>query len=968
MITRFILGYDIKGKQSENKFFTTEFFGVTLIISSFLLGICLLFGGNVLYNIGTEVQYFLLGVFGYLSYPILLVVNAVGFMLFLGKKPTNKSAVKPILILCLFLVALLCLLNVATIKFTANNYKEYLYNAFLSGRSGLEGVCAGGVLISLITYPFAKFLTKIGAIIFFAVLIALIIYCAIKFRSSIYVKISDVREYPKQQPNDFASGDINNAVTPNSIDSQNKPFNSNATAYGNGGYNNGYNNGGYASNSNRQGYDFNSPSGYQPNNFNSPSGYQPNNNGGNLNGYYPSQEDLAVANHNVERENAMRILYGTSPKTYSQTYEGSFKTEQARVINEPFNEQKQNDSDMISSPIKKEFTPQDYTVKDNSYNDVEINEVQNYQNDYEPFEDDDSDNNGFVLDDGASNSNDAVGDTASKISSFFENDNQVSNNYNDFNVNDEKPVEKTVDKTYQNPEYNDEEYSKRLIENMPINYNYNAPPISLFKTIDCTQNNYEFEVFKAEVKERILSTLARFGVETEIPRVFRGPAVTRFDIAIPPDVPMGKVTKLQNDLNLRIAAKSAIRMIAPIPNTSYVGIEVPNNVMDSVSIKDIISSDGFLNTKPFSLVFALGKDVIGNPVSLDIADMPHLLVTGTTGSGKSVCLNSLIISLMVKYGPDELRFVIVDPKRVDLEPFKDIPHMMFEEIIEDVPTTNAMLTWAVEEMESRYRELAKFRAKNIKDYNVKAKANGTKIMPRIVIVIDEFSDIMLQDKKGVGVKVCAIAQKARAAGIHLILAAQRPSVDIIEGPIKSNLPSRIVFKASSVHDSMTSLGEAGAEKLLGRGDCLYKTNGMYAVERVMGAYVSDEEMYDVIDYVCQNNPKYCDYNNWAKIKASVSASSQQYEENNLSVSTPDQDGEGKLGFDSLNVKAMRIGYDYGGLSVSFLQRKLGVGYPRAAKIIDWLTDNGYITPNAVANKRQMIMPKEEFEEKFGSNE
>ncbi len=963
------MGNDVKGKSSEYKFFTTEFFGVTLIILSFLLGVCLLFGGSVLYNIGTEVQYFLLGVFGYFSYPLMLILCVIGFMLFLGKKPTNNSAIKPIIILSLFLVCLLSLLNVVTTKTVSSTYKEYLANAFLSGRNGLDGVCAGGVIISLITYPFVKYLTNIGAIITFAVLIALIIYLAIKFRSNIYVKISGVRDYPKQQPNDFVSNKEPTVNAPNDASGLNNDgFNANG---GYNGYNNFYNGQGY--NGQQPNYNnlryaqngFNAPNRYQPqNNFNAPNGYQPQNNFNAPNGYMPQGEDLDVANHNIERENAMRILYGTAPKTYSQTYENTFKTEQSRVINQPYVNKPQVEDDMISSPIQKEFTPPTYTVKDNSYDEVETNNVfeendeSEYSNEFTPSLETSEDFEEEIV------SVDSQCETKNKISSFFEGN--ATNNLNELSDVDE-PKKETVDKTYQNPQFNDEEYSKRLIENMPVNYKYNAPPISLFKTIDCSQNNYEFEVFRGEVKERILSTLARFGVETEIPRVFRGPAVTRFDIAIPPDVPMGKVTKLQNDLNLRIAAKSSIRMIAPIPNTSYVGIEVPNNIMDSVSIKDIISSDGFINTKPFSLVFALGKDVIGNPVSLDIADMPHVLISGTTGSGKSVCLNSLIISLMVKYGPDELRFVIVDPKRVDLEPFKDIPHMMFEEIIEDVPTTNAMLTWAVEEMENRYRELAKFRAKNIKDYNTKAKANGVKIMPRIVIVIDEFSDIMLQDKKGVGVKVCAIAQKARAAGIHLILAAQRPSVDIVEGPIKSNLPSRIVFKASSVHDSITSLGETGAEKLLGRGDCLYKTNGMYAVERVMGAYVSDEEMYAVIDYVCEHNEKYCDYNNWAKIKSSVSASSQQHEENNLSVSEPSQDGDNKLGFDSLNLKAMQIGYDYGGLSVSFLQRKLGVGYPRAAKIIDWLTDNGYITPNAVANKRQMIMPREEFEEKFGSN-
>ncbi len=929
----------VKGNGSDNKFFTMEFFGVTLIISSFLLAVCLLFGNSVIYLIGGEVQSFLLGVFGYFAYPLLLILNYLGFMAFFGKKTINKNAVKPLLTVSLFLISFLSFLNVLTTSTTASTYSEYLTNAYESGKNGLSGVCAGGLVISLITYPFVKYLTKLGAIITFIIITLLIVYLAIKFRSSLYVKISGVRDYPVNSngqfnPNgesdsksnengkNFVEVNVpNGSVEPNGFANNQPPYNPNQNY-------NGYNGNNYIGNYN----------GY--NNFN---GY----NNGNYNGYNNGANQFGNSQnqYNVDRENAMRILYGTPP-TYSQSYNNSFYSEQSHYPPNVNQVKPSVDDNMISNPIKKEFKPPEFTEVDNSYNsEVTSSKI---------FDDSISYNDEF--------SDDAL-DVPQNVSSYFDsqnNDNYSqnddSNALNDESVNEEENVVESVDNS-----------SKRLIENMPLNYKYNAPPISLFKTIDNTQNNYEIEVFKAEVKERILSTLERFGVKTNIARVYRGPAVTRFDIEIPPDVPLSKVTSRQNDLNLRIAAKSAIRMIAPIPNTSYVGIEVPNSTMDSVSIKDIISSEDFLNSKPFSLTFALGKDVIGKPVSLDIADMPHLLVTGTTGSGKSVCLNSLIISLMVKYGPDELRFVIVDPKRVDLEPFKDVPHMMFDEIIEDVPTTNAMLTWAVEEMENRYRELAKMRAKNIKDYNTKARANGTKIMPRIVIIIDEFADIMLQDKKGVGVKVCAIAQKARAAGIHLVLAAQRPSVDIIEGPIKSNLPSRIVFKASSQYDSMTSLGEIGAEKLLGRGDCLYKTNGMYAVERVMGAYVSDEEMYDVIDYVSNNNEKYFDHNNWAKIKASVSSSEsassdRQGDAQASGGSSPSGDN---LANDPLYVKAIKTGYDYGGLSVSLLQRKLGVGYPRAAKIIDWLTDNGYITPNVIDKKHQMIMPLEEFEEKFG---
>ncbi len=917
----------IKAKQNPDKFFTVEFFGVTIIISCLLLLVCLLFGNSVLFEIGGEVQSFILGVFGYLSYPILVTLIFIGFIMLLGKKATEKRSKKPIFYTVTVILLITCLLTVLTSLQTPTDFESYLAYAFEGAKGGLATSVAGGAMLSLITYFPVFYLTYLGAIVLFAILTLLTLVFA--YKSSKHTAIID-KEIKIAEINAKAQADAQVK-----IHTQNAQFeNGNSYAQNNG-------------------YQYQQPQ----NRYAQPYYQQPNQN---QYGYAP-QPSVSQAPYGYERselyknqnvtyqeptfgdrekhDKSMEILYGNT-STYSDAFNQSFSGSGMRVDISNQQTPKQNLDAILSNPIKKEEVVKDYTLDDSfSFNytkpestdfEVTVNEIESEEITIESNEE-------------------------SKATEIIKNVVAPSKP-----IVSEPPIEKEVPTV--TIEEGDE-YAKKLIENMPLNYKYKKPPVSIFKTVDNTQNNYEFELFKAETKAKILTTLKTFGVDTDIPRVFKGPAVTRFDIAIPPDVPMSKVTKLQNDLNLRIAAKSAIRMIAPIPNTSYVGIEVPNKEPDSVSIKDIIVSDDFINTKPFSLVFALGKDVIGRPVSLDIADMPHLLVTGTTGSGKSVCLNTLIVSLISKYGPDELRFVIVDPKRVDLEPFKDIPHMMFGEIIEDVPMTNSMLTWAVEEMESRYRQLASSRAKNIKDYNVKAKASGQKIMPRIVILMDEFADIMMQDKKGVATKVCLIAQKARAAGIHLVLAAQRPSVDVIEGPIKSNLPSRIVFRAASMPDSVVSLGEPGAEKLLGRGDCLYKTNGMLSIERVMGAYVSDDEMYDVIDYVSDNNEKYYDYNNWAKIVARVNQSTQSVD---YSSSGDGEEPQSEGGIDPIYIKAMRVGYSFGGLSASFLQRKLAVGFPRAGKIIDWLTDNGYITPNAISGKRQMVMTKESFEEKFGA--
>ena len=1011
----------IKGKEPEDKFFTIEFFGVTIIITTLLLLLCLFFGEVILFEVGKEIQNFIYGVLGYFAFPFLITLFFVGFMVLLGKKPNFKKRGGSLIYLGYLVTIAFSILTILNNLSNPQDLNEYVNYAFESGKLGLEGVVPGGALFSLICYAPVKYLGSIFSVIILSVVTIFVIYFRLryKFKHRNDAKPEETEKPAVSEPQ-FTQQPVVEPQVQNPYQQQGVPMGA-GQPYGypqnNMGY---YGQGGYQQ-----------PTGYQPQDSNV-YGAPVSNNGANIFGGQPLnygqngyQQGVGYSQNpnpynqgqpNISKEDAMRILYGngTAPKTYSNEFQDGFSGMGYRPTDTSYNPQGYSaNGGNVSQNIPKHDMFSSYTYEDRSKEfeeEIDNNSQTSYQNPYEQDEDTLKAKNFFNKikekysqenqGDNASyddyskqeqeyvEENDYSDEFSSNNYSYDYSDEQGENNEyeEDYSTQtqsfteptyDDEPTFDEVEPSYNEPEtiedpqqsplssFEGNEYSKCLIENMPINYKYTVPPTSLLKTIDNSDSDYAFELFKSDVKNKILNTLSTFGVETEIANVHRGPAVTRFDIVVPIGVSMSKVVKLQDDLNLRIAAKSAIRMIAPVPNTSYVGIEVPNQVQEMVNLKDLVMGEGFNVSKPSALNFALGKDVIGKPVYLDIAEMPHVLITGTTGSGKSVCLNTMILSLLYKYSPQELRFVIVDPKRVDLEPFKTIPHMMFGEIIEDVPTTNAMLTWAVEEMENRYKVLVKSHAKNLKDYNLKAKANGEKIMPRLVIIIDEFADVMLQDKKGVGVKICLLAQKARAAGIHLVLAAQRPSADIVEGPIKSNLPSRIVFRAASSIDSQVSLGEPGAEKLLGKGDCLYRTGGMFAVERVMGAYVSDEEMYDIIDFVSENNEKYYDYNNWAKIQASVSAS-QPREESEYNENTA-ASGDVSGYIDPLNIKAMQIGYDFGGLSASFLQRKLGVGYPRAAKIIDWLTDNGYITPNSIAGKKQMILPREEFEEKFGNN-
>lgn len=955
----------IKGKDSENKFFTIEFFGVTLIISSFLLSICLLFGENVFFEIGKEVKCFLLGVFGYFSYPLLFSLIIVGFMMLLGKKPEKPSTLK-IISLFWLLFLILSLFTVITNLKKPDDLSSYIKYAYERGRLGVGGAVAGGVVFSLFTFALVKYLTYVGAILLISALLLIdVIY---KFRKS---KLRLEKGGDNKDKKDKKEGNFNNNPSPlqnpQPENLNNNFVNPQPNVQSN------FNN----PQPNVNGYYNGQPNGYvnpQPNGYNNPQ------NSSQGNAYYyggfsvPNLEQFSQkTDRDLAREEAMRILYG-QPTTYSYEYSREYTDDKVRFSGEQ-NTQKPtfNDSNMVSSPISKEEPTPKFEFEDKSSNgNTFIDDFSSDESENEVEEDkfspktENNDSTNFFRNVIAKRNGKPKKDETPIV--------KEDNDIEELKVEEikEETLSSSVSSNFVQESVNDnlDNSDKNIIENMPINMRYNPPPISLLKTVDKTLDDFGFETFKSDMKNRILETLSNFGVETRIARVFRGPAVTRFDIEIPSQIPMGKVTKLQNDINLRVAATSPIRMIAPVPGTSYVGIEVPNRTRDTVTIKDIVSSDSFLNSEEFSLTFALGKDVIGTPVSLDLAKMPHLLVTGTTGSGKSVCLNTLIISLVLKYSPEELRFIIVDPKGVEFEIYDKIPHLYFGEIIkDDIPTTNAMLTWVVQEMARRYDTFSKCKIRDIKSYNKKARENNTKIMPRLVVVIDEFADIMLKDKAGANTKICLLVQKARAAGIHLVLAAQRPSVDIIEGPIKANLPSRIVFRATSPQDSMTSLGEIGAEKLLGRGDCLYKTEGMFAVERVMGAYVSDDEMYDIVDYLNANNEAYFDRNAWSQITASVNSSQDQYlpsgatQESFVNNESKDSDY-----VDPLNVKAMRIGYDFGGLSTSFLQRKLGVGYPRAAKIIDWLTDNGYISANSVQGKKQMLLDKEEFEEKFGTED
>lgn len=430
--------------------------------------------------------------------------------------------------------------------------------------------------------------------------------------------------------------------------------------------------------------------------------------------------------------------------------------------------------------------------------------------------------------------------------------------------------------------------------------------------------------------ELIIKTLHQFGIDVEVEEVRVGPTITQYALKPPIGIKLARIVALQNDLALALAAHP-IRIEAPIPGKSLVGIEVPNQTIGRVSLRELLESKEFKHRKS-SFSVPLGKDITGATQMMMVERAPHMLVAGATGSGKSVCLNDIIISLLYQNGPDDLKFIMVDPKRVELSVYAGIPHLLIPPIVKADEAINA-LKWAVREMERRLDHLAKFGAKDIDSYNAKSKER----MPRIVIVIDELADLMSQSKRDVEAVIVRIAQMARAAGIHLILATQRPSVDVITGTIKANIPTRLAFAVASQVDSKTILDVGGADKLLGRGDMLISTPELSKPKRAQGAYVAESEIERVVAFLKEESEP--DYNYQITEAGNGSGG--------VSLDPSDSD--------TLLDDAIEIAVDAGKVSTSFLQRRMKIGYSRAARIVDLMEKLGIVGPADGAKPREVLV-------------
>lgn len=529
------------------------------------------------------------------------------------------------------------------------------------------------------------------------------------------------------------------------------------------------------------------------------------------------------------------------------------------------------------------------------------------------------------------------------------NHNNFNNNNNNYNNKPKEPIY-TQGKMDLPPEEK-QQPKKKPYKKPPT---YIKPPIDLLKSYPADNAFEEDYNEKAKLLEQ---TLEMFNVPATVVSVTKGPAFSRFEMQMKPGVPVNKIQNFKNDIAMTLESNGDIRLELPIPGRKTFGIEIPNKTIDIVPLKDILQSSNFQASKS-PLTYALGKDISASCKFGIINKAPHMLVAGQTGSGKSVCLNSMLISLLYKASPEDVKIILVDPKRVEFTAYNGLPHMLIPKAITEPDKAVSALTWLIGEMERRFTLFAEAKVRDLEEFNNKNEViTGVEPkLPYIVFIIDELGDLMLNNKKEVEEKIIKLTQKSRAAGIHLVVATQRPSVNVITGLIKGNLPCRIAFAVAAFADSKTILDQGGAESLLGKGDMLYSPGNIPAPLRIQGTYVSSEEVAAVVNFVKENNPADFD----------EELEEQMFNPNKGGFNV----GNDNAAFDQFDVllkDAVRTVVKTGQVSISKVQRQFGLGYPRAAKIVDQMEAAGFISPQDEKKLRVVYITQQEFEERFGED-
>lgn len=517
-----------------------------------------------------------------------------------------------------------------------------------------------------------------------------------------------------------------------------------------------------------------------------------------------------------------------------------------------------------------------------------------------------------------------------------------------------KPDPDTSGETVAKPEIETaEEKTPEIIPEKEPEKQYILPSLELLALPHIFSNSAEAAAEMREKADIIVNTLRSFGVEVKIKDIFRGPSITRYEIQPGIGVKISKIKGLEDDIALSLAAQG-VRIEAPVPGKAAVGIEIPNSTKDTVTLREILSAQSFRDSES-KLTFAVGKDITGNIILGDIAKMPHVIIAGTTGSGKSVCTRSIIMSILYNAKPNEVKLILIDPKMVEFKVFEGIPHLLIPIVIEAKKAAGA-LNWAVNEMMRRYSAFADLGANDLKSYNALAAENAEMdAMPQIVVFIDELADMMLVAGKEVEDSICRLAQMGRAAGMHLVVATQRPTTDVITGLIKANIPSRIALSVKSQIDSRTIIDMAGADKLLGNGDMLYMPIGMSKPIRVQGCFASNKDIVSTLDFIKAQAQGEYDTEIIEAVESFVPTSKGDRDDTSEGAA-PGSD-------EDFIERAMEVAVNSGQLSTTMLQRKLKLGYAKAARIMDELEEMGVIGPSEGAKPRRVLMSKMQFDER-----
>ena len=945
-----------KDKKSSVKqsVFTAETLGVVTVLFSAFSFVCLISGEKIFSAPGQLVCRFLLGTFGLFSYPISLFLIVLGAFLVAGKKFYGSKKTKTLIFFAVILIVML--VHVATMH--GGEYSSYGDYLSLCYRKGGEGTASGGgVITGLIAYPLTSIVTEVGAYVILSVLIAAVGYAFYKNHKKAATEenesISPVGSFTEEVEEKKEEGDKPVANTKptgarlfvaSASDFELKTkkdlkhdeeeikisFADKGLGVASASYVNGYTD------------DFQSKLNY----IKTPIKITPNN-----------QEERPAENRYDSFESQNVTVSDPIPKASVEEpaddvpviplYEHEEEKDDAEYRAENFRD-KYVSTEEYGEP---EFKTPEETFYPEYENDVkeELPQTESVEeNVEEPWREEETEvkeEDTPIQRDLRTGGRRARDFFASAISDEEKKDEPI--------FTDEEPVADEPDAVIEEKE------EKPIKEIPPINREYFRPPFDLLESpppkSERQSDNHE------ERMEIIKRTLEEFHIAAEPQSYIQGPSVTQYAIKIPAGVIVSKVLSYADNLQMRLAVKDGVRIQAPIPGKDLAGIEVANTYREKVMMRELMESPSARSGKKSALMFAIGKNLVGDCIFDDLAKGVHYLVAGSTGSGKSVCLNVLITSLIMRYSPEDMRLILIDPKRVEFRIYEHLPHLMSDEIVSDPKKVIATLSWAIEEMERRYKTFEEHGGLivDIDSYNEFVASDTVAKMPRIVIVVDELADLMSVCKKDLEARIARLTAKARSAGIHLVLATQRPSVDVITGVIKANLPSRIAFKVMNFTDSQTIMGEAGAEKLLGNGDMLYKDANMSNFERYQGAFVSKMEVNNVVTYIRDHNKAYYDDEFKEYLDSAVNPKQEE-------APQPETD-DSEVGDSNseIFIKALAFAINSGKISISLIQRRFQIGYIRAAGLIDKMEQNGYIAASEGSKSRNVYITREQFEEKYG---